>query len=130
MIDDLNQGQQLFQILSLLNFKKAIVLRIKFGELYGEFNGVLREVIMYCQLKQKQVKQIAQVLTYPIILMLVLFTMIIFFNQLIIPQFSNFYLQDQIEMTSIIATLMYILAAIPKIILLLLATTIALISLL
>jgi competence protein ComGB len=86
LISIMEQGEQLFTGLAHLGVKTTIITQIEFAQSHGDLSGTLAKINQHMTLTDKQQQNLYKVLSYPLLLLLFLFVVLISIRQILLPQ--------------------------------------------
>ncbi len=126
-IDKLEQallmGEDFSVGLQSLNYTNDIILLIKMNEKNGSLVRGLNEAINLIELKNKNRSQVFNQLRYPLFLLGMIFFVVVFVNQLVLPEILNLYKSFGVDLPLMIIVFLKLLEIIPSLIIILITIT-------
>ncbi|MGX7128170.1 competence type IV pilus assembly protein ComGB [Enterococcus wangshanyuanii] len=86
LTDAMEQGDRFYSGLVYLGFKTTVITQIEFAQAHGDLSGTLDKIKDHALLTDKQHQHLLKVLSYPALLLVFLFIVLISIRQILLPQ--------------------------------------------
>jgi competence protein ComGB len=82
-------GENLARGFEKLNFPKAVVVQLEFAEIHGDLLSTLASMKQYQKTKAEQQQKLVKIASYPALLLIFLFVLLIALRQYLLPQLQE-----------------------------------------
>ncbi len=110
---NLLKGLSFADSIKVLNYSDDIILLIRINEQNGQLLNGINEAINLIEVKQQNRNQLISQLRYPLFLLGMIFCVIVFVNNLVLPQILNLYASFGVDIPVLISIFLTILQLMP-----------------
>lgn len=116
VIQLIDNGEKLSDILKVLGFRTSIIIQVAFAEIHGEMIGNLKESALYLENRRNTFSKLIKSIQYPLLLVSIFIVMLIILNYTVIPQFQSLYNSIGTEAEGIVNVLTIMLEVLPNVV--------------
>nr|WP_275432145.1 competence type IV pilus assembly protein ComGB [Staphylococcus sp. ACRSN] len=117
-------GANCYEVFTILNYPKQIIMLVYFAELFGDLAIYLKNVEDFLTRKYQTKQKFLKTIQYPTVLFIVFITLIIILNNTIIPEFNELYNTMGVQLSTTQSLFTAIIFKLPLFIFIFIITTI------